>query len=106
MSEENTSNLHESAHDENQLIALRREKLNDMRESGIAFPNTFKREFYADNLQQEYVNQDKPWFDENKVRVSVAGRIMLKRIMGKASFYYDFGYDWSYPGLRAAEHAR
>ena len=72
--------------DENQLIALRREKLGEMRAAGNAFPNEFKREQYAADLQKQYVDQDKPWFDDNEVRVSVAGRIMLKRVMGKASF--------------------
>lgn len=76
----------DDAHDENQLIALRREKLGEIREAGNAFPNNFKQEFYAENLQQEYAEKEKPWFDENTVRVNVAGRMMLKRVMGKASF--------------------
>ena len=84
MSEENQNQA--EPQDENQLIALRREKLGEMRKAGVAFPNTFKREFYAEDLQQQYVDNDKPWFEENEVRVSVAGRIMLKRVMGKASF--------------------
>ncbi len=87
MSEENQSQQQQAeAQDENQLIALRREKLGEMRDAGVAFPNTFKREFYADSLQQDYADKEKPWFEENQVRVSVAGRMMLKRIMGKASF--------------------
>ena len=86
MNEESTSNNQETVQDENQLIALRREKLNEMRATGVAFPNTFKREFYAEDLQQQYLDKEKPWFDDNQVRVSVAGRIMLKRVMGKASF--------------------
>jgi len=85
MSEENPQKQNE-AQDENQLIALRREKLDEMRNAGVAFPNTFKREFYADNLQQEYVDKEKSWFEDNEVHVSVAGRMMLKRVMGKASF--------------------
>ena len=84
MSEENQNQP--EAQDENQLIALRRKKLSEMREAGVAFPNAFKREFYANDLQQKYVDNEKPWFEENQVRVSVAGRIMLKRVMGKASF--------------------
>ena len=82
MSEENQN----QPQDENQLIALRREKLGEMRKAGVAFPNTFKREFYAEDLQQQYVDNEKQWFEENEVHVSVAGRIMLKRVMGKASF--------------------
>ncbi len=72
--------------DENILIAQRREKLNAIREKGVAFPNNFKRENYAYALQAEYSEYDKSWFEENEVRVSVAGRMMLKRVMGKASF--------------------
>ena len=83
MSEENTQTTEV---DENQLITLRREKLSQMREEGVAFPNSFKREFYANDLQQQYAEKEKPWFEENEIRVSVAGRIMLKRVMGKASF--------------------
>jgi len=85
MSEDNQNQATE-AQDENQLIALRREKLGEMRDAGVAFPNTFKREFYAEDLQKTYLDNEKPWFEENEVRVSVAGRIMLKRVMGKASF--------------------
>ena len=85
MSEDN-QNQETEAQDENQLIALRREKLGEMRDAGVAFPNDFKREFYAADLQRQYEEQEKPWFNDNEVRVSVAGRIMLKRVMGKASF--------------------
>jgi lysyl-tRNA synthetase class 2 len=84
MSIENTTE--DVAQDENQLITLRREKLAAIREQGIAFPNKFEREDYAKSLKEEYDDKDKPWFEENKVTVSVAGRIMLKRVMGKASF--------------------
>ena len=84
MSEE--QNTAAPGQDENQLVALRRQKLEKMREAGVAFPNAFQREHYAQNLQDEYGDKEKPWFDENEIRVSVAGRIMLKRVMGKASF--------------------
>lgn len=87
MSEDNQNQVNETdAQDENQLIALRREKLSAMRNAGTAFPNDFKREFYASDLQEKYLEQEKPWFDDNEIRVTVAGRIMLKRVMGKASF--------------------
>lgn len=84
MSEE--QNTAAPGQDENQLVALRRQKLEKMREARVAFPNAFQREHYAQNLQDEYGDKEKPWFDENEIRVSVAGRIMLKRVMGKASF--------------------
>ncbi|MCK5905665.1 MAG: lysine--tRNA ligase, partial [Gammaproteobacteria bacterium] len=84
MSTEN--NTEEVTIDENQLVTLRREKLAAIREQGIAFPNKFERKDYAQSLQDEYEEKDKPWFEENEVTVSIAGRIMLKRVMGKASF--------------------
>jgi len=86
MSEEKNGQNSTTEIDENQLITLRREKLQELRTSGVAFPNTFKREYYAADLQQKYGAHEKPWFEENEVRVTVAGRMMLKRVMGKASF--------------------
>lgn len=73
-------------HDENQLITLRREKLAAIRNQGVAFPNDFKREHDAAVLQAEFDDKNKEWLEENPYRVRVAGRIMLKRVMGKASF--------------------
>ena len=72
--------------DENQLITQRREKLAKIREKGTAFPNDFKRDRYSAPLHMEYGEYDKEWFAENAVRVAIAGRMMLKRVMGKASF--------------------
>lgn len=72
--------------DENQLISLRREKLAAIREAGIAFPNDFLKEHDSETILSEYEKHDKEWFEENEVIVRVAGRIMLKRVMGKASF--------------------
>jgi len=76
-------------HDENHLIAERRAKLTALREHGIAFPNDFRRENYAGDLLEEYADKD-IWSAEaleglNR-RVAVAGRLMAKRVMGKASF--------------------
>ncbi|HHO58830.1 MAG TPA: lysine--tRNA ligase, partial [Thiotrichales bacterium] len=75
-----------TAEDENKLIAQRREKLGSLRESGNAFPNDFRRENYAADLHREYDGKSREELDELQVRVSVAGRMMAKRIMGKASF--------------------
>ena len=76
-------------HDENQLIAERRTKLKALREQGIAFPNDFKRGDYAEDLQQEFADKDK-WTAEALEgagrKVQIAGRLMAKRVMGKASF--------------------
>ncbi|MBS0610351.1 MAG: lysine--tRNA ligase, partial [Proteobacteria bacterium] len=77
--------------DENQLIAERREKLKALREGqaqgrGVAFPNDFKPQHHAASLQQQYGAQDGEALEAQGVSVSVAGRMMLKRVMGKASF--------------------
>ncbi|KGM56198.1 lysyl-tRNA synthetase [Lysobacter daejeonensis GH1-9] len=75
--------------DENFLIAERRAKLTALRGEGIAFPNDFKRHDYAGDLQAAYADRD-AWTAESLEakahKVVVAGRILLKRVMGKASF--------------------
>ena len=72
--------------DENQIMAHRREKLTAIRAEGIAFPNDFKRDAFAGDLHQLYDEFDKDVLAEKAIPVKVAGRIMLKRHMGKASF--------------------
>ena len=87
MSEENnTQNTTEEQIDENKLIAQRREKLTAMRELGNAFPNDFRRDSLAAECHQKYDDKSKEELEELAVKVSVAGRMMAKRIMGKASF--------------------
>jgi len=65
--------------DENRLIAERREKLAALRESGNAFPNTFRRDSYAEDLQQAHGDKSKEELEASAIRVSVAGRVMLNR---------------------------
>ena len=72
--------------EDNELIALRRAKLTELREAGIAFPNDFRRQAFADTLHQAYGSQSKEQLAQEPVQTSVAGRIMLRRAMGKASF--------------------
>ncbi|MDZ7663144.1 lysine--tRNA ligase [Thiohalophilus sp.] len=72
--------------DEHKLIAERRRKLAELRESGVAFPNDFRRNVMAGELHAEYGEKSAEELEANPVRVSVAGRMMLRRIMGKASF--------------------
>ena len=72
--------------DENTIIQERRSKLNDLRKEGTAFPNHFKPEHLAFNLHEEFDSIDKPELEEKNIHVIVAGRMMLKRVMGKASF--------------------
>jgi lysyl-tRNA synthetase class 2 len=75
--------------DENQLIAERRGKLKALRAQGIAFPNDFKRGDYAQDLQDEFADKEQ-WpaeaLEADGRRLQIAGRLMAKRVMGKASF--------------------
>jgi len=80
--------------DENQLIAERREKLKALRQAqaegkGVAFPNDFKPQHKAQALHKQYDDAAPEALNgegATKVQVSIAGRMMLKRVMGKASF--------------------
>ncbi|MFS0753308.1 lysine--tRNA ligase [Noviherbaspirillum sp. 1P10PC] len=72
--------------DENSIIAERRGKLAALREQGPAFPNDFRPQHQAAALQAEYGNVDRDLLESQPVTVVVAGRMMLKRVMGKASF--------------------
>ncbi|MFC5521415.1 lysine--tRNA ligase [Polaromonas jejuensis] len=77
--------------DENQLIIERREKLKALRQAqadgkGVAFPNDVKPEHRAQGIFGQYGEKTKEELDELAVKVHVAGRMMLKRVMGKASF--------------------
>ncbi len=72
--------------DENKLIAERRAKLAALREKGIAFPNDFRRTHYAGDLQAAHAVATAEELEARAIPVVVAGRMMAKRIMGKASF--------------------
>ena len=72
--------------DDNKLIAERRAKLDRLRTLGPAFPNDFRRDALADQLITAYGDRPPEWFDQHTVRVKVGGRMMAKRVMGKASF--------------------
>ncbi|MCG9025587.1 lysine--tRNA ligase [Laribacter hongkongensis] len=75
------------AQDENQIMAERRQKLTEIRTSkGVAFPNDFRRQHLAAPLHAQYDATDKEALEARPVEVVVAGRMMLKRVMGKASF--------------------
>lgn len=83
MSNENTEVL---PVDENKLIAQRRDKLKQLREQGNAFPNSFRRDSLSGELMAEYAEKSKDELEQLGQRVKVAGRMMSRRIMGKASF--------------------
>ena len=72
--------------DENHIIAERREKLAQLRQNGVAFPNDFVPTHHANDLHAHYGELSKEHLAEKNITVKVAGRMMLKRVMGKASF--------------------
>jgi|TARA_B110000259_G_scaffold45225_1_gene52412 lysyl-tRNA synthetase class 2 len=80
------SQTNDSAIDENQYIAQRREKLNQLRAQGLAYPNQFKRKDFAGQLQDSYGELTREDLEKKAVSVQLAGRMMLKRVGGKASF--------------------
>lgn len=73
--------------DLNGEMLARREKLAKLREQGNPFPNTFRRDAYAEKLHAQYDEVEGEALKEQDIQVKVAGRIMLKRVMGKASFF-------------------
>jgi len=75
-----------AAVDTNQLIAERREKLAALRAQGVPFPNDFKPRHHAAELHQRYAQVPNEELEPQQVMVAVAGRMMLKRVMGKACF--------------------
>jgi len=82
--------------DENHIIAERRAKLARLREVGIAYPNDFRTDAFAGDIEREYADAES--FGQAQLealgrRVQVAGRLMAKRVMGVTA-------------VPAAEHAR
>ena len=72
--------------DENSIIAERRTKLAALREQGVAFPNDFRPQHKAADLHVQHNETEREALEAQNVAVVVAGRMMLKRVMGKASF--------------------
>ena len=81
-----SEHLNPPLQDENHVIAERREKLKAIRAAGVAFPNDFKPEHFAADLHQQHGALENEALEASPVTVKVAGRMMLKRVMGKASF--------------------
>ncbi|TMG87818.1 MAG: lysine--tRNA ligase [Betaproteobacteria bacterium] len=71
---------------ENQIIAERRAKLRALRERGQAYPNDFRRDSLAGALHEAHDGKTNEALEAEPLAVAVAGRMMLKRVMGKASF--------------------
>ncbi|SPE23156.1 lysine tRNA synthetase, inducible [Burkholderiales bacterium] len=72
--------------DENQVFAERRAKLAALRARGPAYPNDFRRTHLAGALHAAYDDIAREQLEHAPIEVAVAGRLMLKRLMGKASF--------------------
>ena len=72
--------------EENKLVDERREKLKAVRGAGQAFPNDFRRSHFAGDLAKRFGERTKEELEKTRVEVKLAGRMMLKRVMGKASF--------------------
>jgi lysyl-tRNA synthetase, class II len=76
----------DSRPEENKLVAERRAKLHALRAGGAAYPNDFRRDYLAGQLHAAFGGHDAAWFEANPTPVRVGGRMMSKRVMGKASF--------------------
>ena len=72
--------------DENSIILERRAKLKEIREKRVAFPNNFYPDSYSKDLHLSYDDDEKETLSDKNINVLVAGRMVLKRVMGKASF--------------------
>src|SRR5215469_9292622 len=72
--------------DENKLIAERRAKLVELRKAGEAFPNDFRRDALAGQLHASFGERSAEWLEANPTQVKVGGRLLFRRVMGKASF--------------------
>ncbi len=72
--------------DSNEQIAIRRQKLEKLREEGRAYPNGFERDTLSSDIIEKFESQDKEAIADVNEVVTIAGRIMTRRLMGKASF--------------------
>ena len=72
--------------DINDQITERRKKLDVLRKQGKAYPNGFSRDSLAADLHQKYDAIEKEELDPQQIPVKIAGRVLTRRIMGKACF--------------------
>lgn len=86
MSTEQPQQISNSLEELNNELKARREKLVHIREQGVAFPNDFRRDAISSELHEKYGDKSNEELAEAKIQVAVAGRMMMRRIMGKASF--------------------
>ena len=71
---------------DNEIVRRRREQLNALREQGNPYPNDFRRDALAADLRARYGELDQEALEQVEARFSLAGRMMSRRVMGKASF--------------------
>ncbi len=83
---DNRSDAQEQVPDTNQIIEERRAKLAALRAQANPFPNDFRRQHLAEELQRDYADKTNEELEASPIVVVVAGRMLLKRVMGKASF--------------------
>ena len=81
-----TDNAHCVEEEMNAILANRKEKLMALRKQGMAFPNDFKRDALAGDVHEKYGDKPADFFDHTVILVKCAGRMLLQRVMGKASF--------------------
>lgn len=74
--------------DESEVYQVRKQKLATLREEGFHFPNHFRRQHLAADLLQTYAKETKEALAEQHINVTIAGRMVLCRVMGKASFFH------------------
>ncbi len=72
--------------EENELFALRKNRLDELRAAGNPFPNDFRRQDLSAALHDRFADSTKDELAEAAEKTSIAGRVMLRRVMGKASF--------------------
>ncbi len=84
MSEE----IEKNPEEEQEQIAQRRAKLTEMREQGNPFPCDFRRNVVSGELHAEYGALQNETLEEAAISVQIAGRVMTRRMMGKASFVH------------------
>ncbi|MET0204447.1 MAG: lysine--tRNA ligase [Casimicrobiaceae bacterium] len=86
MNDKNDKAAPEAPQDENQIVAERRAKLAALRAAGHAYPNDFRRDALAVDLHAAHDAESNEALEPKALRVAVAGRMVLKRVMGKACF--------------------
>ena len=74
--------------DESEVRLVRQKKLAELRKEGFHFPNQFRRQHLAADVMRDYAHVEKDALAEQRVTVAVAGRMVLCRVMGKASFFH------------------